>query len=53
VGKRVLQKYVTLQAKGQANKSMQRNWQARFLINRPAPTKANHGGVTLPTLPIR
>jgi len=52
-GKRILQKYVTLQAKGQANKSIQRNWQARFLINRSALAKAHYGGVTLPPLPIR
>jgi hypothetical protein len=35
------------------NKSMQRNWQARFLINRIGPAKAHHGGITLLTLPIR
>jgi hypothetical protein len=37
---------------GQANKSLQANWQARFLINRIRPAKAHSGGVISPPLPI-
>lgn len=31
---------------GQANKSLQANWQARFYINRIKPAKAHSSGVT-------
>ena len=33
-------------------KSLQANWQARFLINRIKPAKAHSRGLTSPTLPI-
>jgi hypothetical protein len=37
---------------GQANKSFQANWQARFLIDRFKPAKALLNGVTSLPLPI-
>lgn len=44
------QNSVAVKYKPQPNKSMQRNWQARFLINRLAPTKAHYGERNLANL---
>ena len=46
------EKYNSKIKKTPYNKSLQANWQARFLINRTEPAKAHLGGVTLLPLPI-